>query len=131
MVPQTLQKQVLRWYHSYLLHPGQERTEETIRQHFYWHNMRQDVHEHIKCCDIYQKYKCQKKKYGHLPPKKAEAEPWEILCVDLIGPYTICRGPYKMVKGKRVYKLKPLILKAVTMIDPATGWFEIKQYDDR
>ena len=36
-----------------------------------------------------------------------------------------------MVKGKRVYKIKPLELRAVTMIDPATGWFKIKQYDDK
>jgi hypothetical protein len=30
-------------------------------------------------------------KYGHLPSKEAEAEPWERLCVDLIGPYTIVK----------------------------------------
>ena len=57
-----------------------------------------------------------KKKYGHLPIKEAEAEPWEKLCVDLIGPYTIKRP------GK-----KTLTLWCVTMIDPATGWFEIKE----
>jgi hypothetical protein len=28
-------------------------------------------------------------KYGHLPSKKAEAEPWERLFVDLIEPYNI------------------------------------------
>jgi hypothetical protein len=54
-------------------------------------------------------------KYGHLPEKEAESEPWEILCVDLIGPYILKR------KGK-----KPLQLWCVTMIDPATSWFEIK-----
>jgi hypothetical protein len=36
--------------------------------------------------------------------------------VDLIGPYTL----------KRVKK-DPLNLWAVTMIDPATGWLEIKE----
>ena len=131
VVPQLLQKRMLQWYHSYLLHPGQERTQATIQQHFYWPNMRVDIQSHVKSCDICQKYKRQKKKYGHLPPKKAEAEPWEILCVDLIGPYKIHQGPNRIVNGKRVYKLPPLELKAVTMIDPATGWFEIKQYDDK
>ena len=38
--------------------------------------------------------------------------------IDLIGPYTIQR------KGKN-----DLICKCVTMIDPATGWFEIHQYN--
>ena len=48
--------------------------------------------------------------------------PWDRLCVDLIGPYNIKSN----VKG---IKIPPL--KCVTMIDPATGWFEIKQYDDK
>ena len=30
-------------------------------------------------------------KYGKLPPKQAETNPWDTLCVDLIGPYTIPR----------------------------------------
>jgi len=29
------------------------------------------------------------KQYGYLPEKEAEAIPWEKLCVDLIGPYSI------------------------------------------
>ena len=44
-----------------------------------------------------------------------------LLLVDLIGPYKI-RG-----KGYD----EPLILKALTMIDPATRWFEILRYDDK
>ena len=55
-------------------------------------------------------------KYGKLPEKIAETEPWDKLCVDLIGPYTITRK-----------KQKPLTLWCVTMIDPATGWFEMKE----
>jgi transposase InsO family protein len=47
--------------------------------------------------------------------------PWDKMCIDLIGPYTINR------RGK----LKPLICKCVTMIDPATGWFEIHEYQDK
>ena len=55
-----------------------------------------------------------------MPEKEAEAEPWDRLCVDLIGPYTIRH------KGKQ-----PLRMQCCTMIDPATGWFEIAQYDDK
>lgn len=61
------------------------------------------------------------KKFGHIPTKSADTKPWEILCVNLIGPYQI--------KQKGIEQ--PLILKAVTMIDPVTGWFEITQYDDK
>ena len=53
--------------------------------------------------------------------KEAEYKPWERLCMDLIGEYTIkCKGKDNNLK-----------IKAITMIDPATGWFEIKQYDDK
>jgi hypothetical protein len=30
-IPQSLRQRVLSWYHEYLLHPGQTRTEKTIR----------------------------------------------------------------------------------------------------
>ena len=59
-------------------------------------------------------------KYGLLPEKEAEAIPLDKMYIDLIGPYKIRR------KGK-----KNLVCRAVTMIDPATGWFEIQQYDDK
>ena len=39
-----------------------------------------------------QKYKRTYQKYGHLPEKEAEGQPWEKLCVDLIGPYNIARS---------------------------------------
>ena len=34
VVPPKLQSQIVEWYHLYLGHPGINRTEETIRQHF-------------------------------------------------------------------------------------------------
>jgi hypothetical protein len=54
-----------------------------------------------------------RKKYGLLSPKIAESDPWAIVCVDLVGPFTI-RTPAKTHS-----------LLALTMINPATGWFEI------
>ena len=34
-------------------------------------------------------------------------------------------------KRPKKIERKPFILKAVTMIDPATGWFEIAKHDDK
>ena len=42
------------------------------------------------------------------------------MCIDLIGPYKIRR------KGK-----EDLVCKAITMIDPATGWFELHQIPNK
>ena len=122
-IPPTLQKPFLDWYHEMLCHPGQLRMENTIRQHFYWPTLRDDVRKHCTVCDVCQRTKKgnKKDKLGLLPEKTAEAEPWDTLCVDLIGPYTFYRKNPK----------KNLTLHCVTMIDPATGWFEICPIGDR
>src|SRR5687767_11779488 len=56
--------------------------------------------------------------YGHLLPKQVEDLIWDKMCIDLIGPYKIQQ------KGQ-----PDLECKCTTMIDPASGWFEIHQYD--
>ena len=120
VVPRSMQRRLVEWYHLQLCHPGETRTEQSLKQHFYWPNLRQEVHRQVKKCHICQTNKRHKTKYGHLPAKEAEADPWDKLCVNLIGPYTIKR------KAKT-----PLTLWCVTMIDPATGWFEVKQIKDK
>ena len=119
VVPTKLQKHVIDWYHTVLCHPGINRTEESISQHLYWPKMRDQITNYVQACPTCQKNKRKVKKYGWLPPKEAEAEPWDKLCIDLIGPYKIRR------KGQ-----DPLVCRCVTMIVPATGWFEIHEYDD-
>ena len=120
LVPQKLHRHVIDWYHTVLCHPGINRTEETISQHLWWPEMRKEITNYVRACPTCQKNKRKIKKYGHLPPKEAESKPWDKMCIDLIGPYKIRR------KGK-----DDLVCKCVTMIDPATGWFEIHQYDDK
>jgi hypothetical protein len=58
--------------------------------------------------------------YAEIPPKKEpELIPWHTLCEDLIGPY-----PFRVRDKKRnINTLSELW--CLTMIDPATGWFEI------
>ena len=120
VIPKMLQKHVIDWYHTVLCHPGINRTEETISQHLWWPKMRDQITKYVQACPTCQKNKRKQKMYGHLPPKEAEAEIWDKMCVDLIGPYKIRR------KGKPT-----LECKCVTMIDPASGWFELHQYDDK
>ena len=93
----------------------------TVRQHFTWKNLRETVKEICSQCPTCQRTKRSTKKYGYLPEKETEAYPWEKLCVDTIGPYTI--------KNKTTNET--LVLWAVTMIDPATSWFEIKSIVDK
>jgi hypothetical protein len=70
--------------------------------------------------------KTKQQKFALLPPKEAEVEPWKTLCINEIGPYTFGQEDPKHKDHKYLTKLHCL-----TMIDPATGWFEIAQVDDK
>jgi Integrase zinc binding domain len=95
-MPNDLQKQIVQWYHNTLCYPGMTCTEQTIQQHFWRKKLREDVQKRCSTCDVCQQTKSTHAKYGHLPEKDAECEPWERLCVDMIGPYNIKR------KGKNL-----------------------------
>ena len=74
-----------------LCHPLETRTEHTLLQHFDWKGLCTTVHNVCKKCPTCLKAKTINQKYGKLSPKQAETNPWDTLCVDLIGPYTITR----------------------------------------
>ena len=112
-IPKPLRQRIIIWYHQFLVHPGKTRMEATIRNSFIWPGLTPEIEEHCKTCASCQLFKRQRKKYGHLPPKRAEINPWSRVNVDLIGPYSI-----NTKKGK-------IQLRAMTMMDPATNWFEI------
>ena len=116
VLPPSLQKRAIQWYHHYLQHPGHTRLEETLRHVFTWHGMRAMVRSHVKQCQSCQINKRRKRKYGKLPTKQVIRKPWEALCVDLIGPYTL--------KGKDGTEIDFMCL---TMIDPASSWFEMAE----
>ena len=94
---------------------------KTMEIGYWWRNMKMDVEHTVKTCTVCQHCKKTRKKYGKLPPKQADTEstPWERVNVDLIGPLTVNtpRGAHQ--------------LNALTMIDPATGWFEVKEIAQR
>ena len=80
----------------------------------YWKGMRSTIRSLTKSCRSCQVNKKRHLKYGHLPSKIIIKIPWRVLCVDLIGPYTL--------KGKDGTIID---FMALTMIDPATSWFEV------
>ena len=85
----ALQKKTVEWYLDMLCHPGEPQTEHTLRQHFDWKSLCPTVHDVCKKYPTYQRAKTTNQKYGKLPPKQAETNTLDTLCVDLIGPYTI------------------------------------------
>ncbi len=114
IIPTSLRHRAVSWYHHNLQHPGHSCLEEMMRSVMYWKGMRTTIRRCIKTCRSCQVNKKHSQKYGHLPPKLVITSPWKALCVDLIGPYTL--------KGKDGSSIDFMCL---TMIDPATSWFEI------
>ena len=68
------------------------------------------LYQHKKIQNLSEK-KGAKWNFGHLPAKEADATPWYILSVDLIG--------HKKIR--REFHDDPIILNYLTMIDPDTG----------
>ena len=79
----------------------------------YWPGMHKHIHEHVKTCDVCQQVKDRKRNMesylSRFPPPLV---PWNRVDVDLIGPVNTPNGKFE--------------LRALTVIDPATGWFKVK-----
>ena len=129
VLPKAMQKKAVEWYHAVLMHPGETRTELTMAQHFCWKGMRKTVTSVCKKCASCQLHKPDQRKLGHLPEKTVEEIPWDTLCIDLVGPYTV--GKAKKRKGKPDDTSDVTTLWCLTMIDPATGWFEIVEIKEK
>ncbi len=115
VIQKPLQGCAVMWYHHYLQHFGHTHLEEeTKKAAIYWKGMRNTIQSKTKSCKTCQvNIKCTQK-YGHLPPKIVISTPWEALCVNLVGPYTL--------KGKDGLSID---FMALTMIDPTSSWFEV------
>jgi hypothetical protein len=114
VIPKPLQRWATMWYHHYLQHLGHTRLEEMMNAAIYWKGMQTTVQSIRKSCKSCQVNKRGTLKYGHLPSRIVMSTPWEALCVDLVGPYTL--------KGKDGSAID---FMALTMIDSASSWFKI------
>ncbi len=115
VIPKDLQDQPVAWYHHYLQHLGSTCLKETLCSAMHWKGMRHTIRSHVKKGHSCQVNNRQKHKYGKLPTKLAITTPWEAVCVDLIGPYTL--------KGKDGTQID---FMCVTMIDGATDGITAK-----
>lgn len=119
IAPETLQARTTAWRHMCLRHPGRDRMMKTMEQLHWRESMSGDMARHARSCRKWQLCKKVQKKHGFIPAEEAEeAMPWKQVNVDLTGPWAIRaqNGAFR--------------LKALTMVDPATGWFEIAEVPD-
>ena len=76
VIPESLQKPIITWFHHYLQHPGAERLYETLAATMYWRGMSKEIKQFTKHCKRCQLGKKRKRKYGKLPPKLADVVPF-------------------------------------------------------
>ena len=88
VIPASLERPAVEWYHEHLLHPGASRLELTLRQHYTFIGLKTRVEQVSKACMTCKSLKKSHLKYRKVPVKtNPEWIPWHTLCIDLIGPY--------------------------------------------
>lgn len=92
---QQLKRAIFHVYHDIAMsgHGGTQKTYKAISEVFYWRNMRKEVLDFIKGCEVCQKVKYPTdKKQGLLQPLPIPDRPWVDLTMDFIVGLPSSRG---------------------------------------
>ena len=103
------------------MHPGARRLEESVRSNFTCPNLSGLCKDFVANCDVCSEMKLTNViKDGQLPLKEDKViKPWELLSVDLCGPWNI-KCQFDVPQQTREVKIW-----ALTMIDEGSCWPEI------
>jgi hypothetical protein len=82
--------------------------------------MEAHVRQYVNKCQVCKKSKAPTKKYGLLPKTKIHCEQWEIIQLDLFGPWTF----YDVDKISHQ-------IQGISIIDIATHWVELCPYTSK
>ena len=108
VVPPEMRLRLIQSVHQQRIHPGQNKTVQSIKQDYYWPHMTKDIKRYVQACEICQKAKNQRGyKYQFL--KLPITARLKTLHIDIVG-------PVKRLRGKPVY--------LITMIDRFTRFVE-------
>ena len=111
LIPLHLRETILKWHHNCDLaaHSGRDRTLESISKRFFWPGMYKDIQTWVAACLKCIKHKSFKpKNHGLLVPIHSR-HPFEIVAIDIIGPFKETTQGYKYV---------------LVMVDLFTSWVE-------
>lgn len=88
-IPSSLRQQLLQHYHDGPLsgHLERYKTYERLQAFVYWPKMSLYVRSHGQCCKVCQLYKPKTWKPAGKLQHTAIAGPWEMLWVDVMGPF--------------------------------------------
>ena len=86
VLPKILIDPVLQLAHNSAGHNGFQWVYPSIRQLYYWNNMKKDILCHCKQCAVCEKFKVERIKFEKLH-FSIPNQPMEFICVDLIGEF--------------------------------------------
>ena len=111
VIPHHLRETVLKWHHNCDLaaHVGRDRTFECIAKRYFWPGMYTDVQCWTAACLKCINHKRLKPKHHGLLVPITSTYPFEIVSIDIIGPFKTTKHGYKYV---------------LVMIDLFTSWVE-------
>ena len=122
-MPLTICKHVIDLYHLYFNHPGGIRLVNSIQNVCYWKGIVTQADMSVKTCNKCQYFNQRNNIYGQLLPKIfAALKLWYLVRIYLICTYS--NSIIQQHPGGKIIK-KDVSLACITMIDHATGWFEI------
>ena len=118
LLPRAMIPEVLELAHGLPLagHMGQKKTEEKVRQRFYWIGLRQDTQDYVRSCAA-----CNRAKHERVRPRGPlqsfhAGYPMERVHIDLLGPFPLSRNGNRYV---------------LMVIDQFTKWVECLAIPDQ
>ena len=120
IVPQDKRMKVIWSYHKILGHVGIERTKDAVKREYYWPSMDKEIIENLGRCRP-----CQENKYlnGRIkaPLQNIVAnEPFQILGIDITGPFRATKKRYQYILGIIDYFSKYICLIPLRTTDSET-----------
>ena len=121
-LPKSRRKKVLELAHEKLGHMGARRVKSLVRQKFAWPGMGQDIIRHCRSCVLCQKGAKTPARKVPLMERAVLSEPFEVMAMDLVGPFPLGKGGYRYLlscicmasKWPEAIPLKRMTAKAVT-----------------
>ena len=127
-LPESRRKRVLELAHERLGHMGARRVKSLVRQKFAWPGMGQDVIRHCRSCVLCQKGAKTPARKVPLIERAVLSEPFEVMAVDLVGPFPLGKGGFRYLLTAVCMASKwpeAIPLKKMTAMAVAEGLVEI------
>jgi hypothetical protein len=101
-IPRALRRKILVEYHDSFwagAHMGTEKTYEKIRHKYFFHEMKEFIHEYCRTCDVCQKVKRASPLHSKVPMGEIVVfKPFELVCMDIWDPLVVsARGHTKVL----------------------------------